>query len=204
MSVTANANSVLVPNHRSCKVLILTLCIKFSCLERGIFAVKEESAKAAAALHDYCLLKDRSLASLAQKYGKSTAYVRQLERWSSQYQWVARAAAYDAQQAQALEAVAQEERAKILKSGFALQHKRIELLDRLTNRLIVLTEDDNNLFLVDQKGKRFNDGLFAIIDRYLASIAAEMGERIKRQELSIKELPKLYIDLSPDEDGIEQ
>lgn len=48
------------------------------------------------AFNEYCLLgPGRSLAKLAEKGGKSTVYVRQLERWSSAYGWVTRAREYD-------------------------------------------------------------------------------------------------------------
>lgn len=39
----------------------------------------------------------RSLRKLAEKWGKSGAYVGQLERWSSTYKWVERAKQYDAE-----------------------------------------------------------------------------------------------------------
>ena len=37
----------------------------------------------------------RSLDKVRQEYGKSTAYKRQLERWSSKYDWIDRATSYD-------------------------------------------------------------------------------------------------------------
>jgi hypothetical protein len=57
---------------------------------------KQESAKAKAAFAEYCALgEDRSLAKLAQKWGKSRAYVGQLERWSAAHSWQERVAQYD-------------------------------------------------------------------------------------------------------------
>ncbi len=59
----------------------------------------EESAKAAQALSDYLEMgPSRSLRKLVERYGKSLSYVVQLERWSSQFDWVARAKQYDEQQ----------------------------------------------------------------------------------------------------------
>ena len=58
----------------------------------------KETPKAARAFYEYCLLEDRSLAKLAQKWGKSGAYVGQLERWSSAHHWVERVATYDKEQ----------------------------------------------------------------------------------------------------------
>lgn len=56
-----------------------------------------ETNKAAAAFDEYCELgPGRSLAKLAKKLDKN---VGQLERWSSQFQWVLRAREYDREQA---------------------------------------------------------------------------------------------------------
>jgi hypothetical protein len=44
---------------------------------------------------------DRSLEKLRQKIGKNTSYTRQLAEWSSQYDWMATARAWDDQQAAA-------------------------------------------------------------------------------------------------------
>lgn len=57
----------------------------------------QETPKAAAAYAQYEALPDRSMAKLAESlYGKSTVNIRQLEKWSSQYQWQQRVQAYDA------------------------------------------------------------------------------------------------------------
>jgi len=56
-----------------------------------------ETSKALSAYHAYVALgPGRSLAKLAETWGKSRAYVGQLERWSSAFGWVARASAHDA------------------------------------------------------------------------------------------------------------
>lgn len=60
-----------------------------------------ESTKARAAFEEYCALgPERSLAKLAVKVGRSTGYVRQLERWSSEGQWVERAKQFDRERAE--------------------------------------------------------------------------------------------------------
>jgi hypothetical protein len=57
-----------------------------------------ESARAHTALLAYAELgPERSLAKLAQLWGKSRSYVGQLERWSARHRWQERVAAYDAQ-----------------------------------------------------------------------------------------------------------
>src|SRR5258708_3218798 len=59
-----------------------------------------ETPKAAAAFLEYCELGfNRSLAKLAQKWGKNESYVGQLERWSSNHNWLERVKVYDAEQA---------------------------------------------------------------------------------------------------------
>lgn len=62
--------------------------------------MSRETGRAVAAFADYCALgPSRSLVKLAREYGKSTVYVRQLERWSSTFDWVTRATAYDREMA---------------------------------------------------------------------------------------------------------
>lgn len=66
-------------------------------LENALARLPGESNKAHAALLAYAELgPGRSLAKLAQEWGKSGSYVGQLERWSAQHHWQDRVAAYDA------------------------------------------------------------------------------------------------------------
>lgn len=61
-----------------------------------------ETPKAAEAFLQYCAMGTaRSLAKLAAVNGRNTAYVRQLEKWSSDYKWVERAKQYDIERAEA-------------------------------------------------------------------------------------------------------
>lgn len=169
-------------------------------------AKPQETPKAAAVFHEYCLLGvDRSLAKLAQKLGKKAAYVRHLEAWSSQHNWQERARKYDAEQAEWLAkqqvAVIAEEREKVIRSGYALMHKRIQELDRLANKLLKYAEDENLVWLPDVKAIgngpgaervdliQFNAALFKEIRGCFTDIAAEMGERVKttKQELTGKD-----------------
>jgi hypothetical protein len=60
----------------------------------------DETPKAHAAFLAYCELGiTRSLAKLAEHLGKPAAYVRQLEYWSSQFNWQARVKGYDEERA---------------------------------------------------------------------------------------------------------
>jgi len=62
--------------------------------------MSDESPRALAAFDAYCELgPDRSLAKLADKWGKNKSYVNQLQRWSSQYSWQARVKKFDHDQA---------------------------------------------------------------------------------------------------------
>lgn len=156
----------------------------------------QETPKAAAAFYEYCLLGgDRSLAKLAQKLGKTSAYTRCLETWSSQHSWQERVHQFDTEQAEWLAkqqaAIIAEEKEKILRSGYALMHKRVQELDKLTRKLLKYTEDENLVWLPDVKGIgtgpdaervdliQFNAALFKEIRGCFADIASELGERVK-------------------------
>jgi hypothetical protein len=161
---------------------------------------EQETPKSAAAFHEYCLLGyDRSLAKLALKLGRTSAYTRHLESWSAKYNWQERAREYDAHWIEEQDKVIAQERAVVIRTGFALQHKRILSLDRIVTKLIEMTEDEDKVWLPDVKAigngpnaervdlVNFNAPLFALIDKYKASIAAEMGERVKKTELTGKD-----------------
>lgn len=63
---------------------------------RAFERMENESAKAFAAFAVYRDLgSGRSLQKAAEMYAGSTSYVAQLKRWSSRFDWVARARAYD-------------------------------------------------------------------------------------------------------------
>ena len=74
---------------------------------------KTETSKAYAAFMAYCGLgPGRSLAKLADLHGKNKSYVHQLQRWSSAYNWVERAKAYDKAQLEKESKAAYERRVK--------------------------------------------------------------------------------------------
>lgn len=114
---------------------------------------------------------------------------------SEQWQWEERAEAYDAAQ------FAEEEKVKqrVFRSGYALQHNRVLALQKQAEDLIAMTADQAKVWVPDVKAigtgpdaervdlVNFNAPLFTLIDKLLASIAAEMGERIKKTELTGKD-----------------
>lgn len=90
----------------------------------------EETAKAFEAFAIYRDMgNDRSIAKVAEKLGKSEAL---LHRWSSRYEWVKRAAAWDdevaRQTARELMRDMAKTRARQRKQALKMQHKGLELL----------------------------------------------------------------------------
>lgn len=138
-----------------------------------------------------------------------------------EWNWKERAKAYDEYVRAEEDRVIAEEREKVLRSGFALMHKRVKELDRLTRKLIRMASDDEKIWLVETRtvimGEdrsqtteklTFNAPLFQLIDKYLDSIAKEMGERIKKQELTGKDGGPVEFEIelvgnSPDDDDSE-
>jgi hypothetical protein len=134
--------------------------------------------------------------------------------YAKKYNWQERAAAYDANWIEEQDKIIAQEKEKVLRSGFALQYKRIQSLDRLLNKLIEMTDDEDKIWIPDVKAigngpgaervdlVNFNAPLFTLIDKYKASLAAEMGERVKKKDITVTELPpNVYFDFNPDDDG---
>lgn len=119
---------------------------------------------------------------------------------AKEWRWEERAAAWDAFLDDQLEKQIAQERKKILRSNYALMHKRIELLDRKTQQLAEITDTPDGIWVPDVKSVgtgpnaiqvdlvQFNDAAFRELREYLTDIADEMGERVKttKQEVSGK------------------
>lgn len=130
---------------------------------------------------------------------------------AKQWHWEDRAQAWDAAQY----AEEEQSRKRILQSGWALDHNRIMTLIEVTQALREMMNDPSQVWLADVKAVgsgpgaervdlvQFNADLFRELREYLTDIAEETGGRAKKQETTIKGLPKVYVDLSPDEDGSE-
>lgn len=132
---------------------------------------------------------------------------------AKEWSWEERVAAWDEFLEEQTEKQLIAERKKVLKSGFAVMHKRVKELDAITTRLIGYLDDENNVWLPDVKAigtgpharqvdiVHFNSALFGEIRNYLGDIAAEMGERVKKNETAITSLPaNVYIGFNPDEE----
>lgn len=131
---------------------------------------------------------------------------------AKQWQWEERAAAWDAYQDEQLEKQILAERKKVLKSHYALMHKRVQELDELATLLRKEIHEKEKYYLTDVKQigygefaervdlEVFNDKLISEFRATLTDIAAEMGERVKKQEVRVTTLPKEYIN-TPEDDG---
>lgn len=181
----------------------------------------QETIRAAFVFREYCALgPGRSLAKLLehlrQTDGNVTARLRTLETWSSQHHWQERVRLYDEEQSKQQDVIIAEEKAKVLRKGFALMHKRVAELDRLAQKLIAYAEDEEKVWLPDVKAigngpnaervdlVNFNAPLFLAIDKYFKSIAEEVGDRVKKTETAITSLPPdLYEGIGPNDDGVD-
>lgn len=145
---------------------------------------------------------------------------------AKQWEWSERSKAYDKFQREEEDRIIAEEKEKVLRSGFALMHKRVKELDRLTRKLIQMEKDDSKVWIPETRvigsGENaqvienitFNAPLYTLIDKYMDSIAKETGERVKvtKSELSGKvdgdhtntEKIMFYLPVVDDEDNAEQ
>jgi hypothetical protein len=147
----------------------------------------------------------------AKKYsGTPPHWIAAYRKWD----WQNRSELYDAHLQQERESIAAVERAKVLTSRYALMHKRVQALDALAHKLLAQSANDERLWLPDVKSvgtgpnaKRvdlvqFNEGLVREIRGCLADIAAELGERVKKTETAITQLPgSVYVGILPDDLG---
>lgn len=120
------------------------------------------------------------------------------------WRWEERAAAWGAEVDAELEKEIAAERKKVLRSELALQHKRVELLNRKAKQLADITNNENQIWLLDVKSigtcpdaervdlVQFNDASFKELREYLTDIADEMGERKKQDNNTVILLPKIY------------
>jgi hypothetical protein len=141
-------------------------------------------------------------------------------RWyeeAKKWRWDERVAAWDVYLDGQIEQQIAVERKRVLRSRYALAHKRIEELDRLAQKLIDYAKDEKNIWLLDVKAigtgpdvervdlVQFNDALFREIRAHFADIAAELGERVKKKDVTVTELPaNIYLGFDPDQDGVDK
>lgn len=121
-------------------------------------------------------------------------WYEQAKKW----QWEARAAAWDEQQMRDLEKEIAAARARVFTRGYARMDRRIQDLDALAEALYAEALDPDKRWLPDVKSVgtgptaervdliQFNGELIREFRATLTDIAAEMGERVKKTELSAK------------------
>jgi phage terminase small subunit len=86
----------------------------------------------------------------------------------------------------------QEDIQRILTSGYALMHKRVEALDKLSKKLEGYLEDETKIWMADVKAVglervdllTFNADLFKEYRSTFADLASELGQRVKKQEIN--------------------
>lgn len=162
---------------------------------------RRESKKSYAAFVDYCHMGiGRSLAALhrqyvANDYPPSKSYPT-IANWSKNFGWVRRAEAFDRDQAAQSQAAYESRRQRILETGLAQKHERLEKLYEMFDRLYEDFRTDANVWMHEEKGigagenfkvidtVRFNAALVAEIRNTLADIAAEVGGRPRKTELT--------------------
>lgn len=101
---------------------------------------------------------------------------------AQKWQWNERADAWDTHCREERDRNIALEEEEISKSEYALKHKRIQALNGLSEQLMEEARNKENMYLIGEKETKFNDGLYGMIDKYFASIAAEKGERVKMTE----------------------
>ena len=114
------------------------------------------------------------------------------------WQWHDRAEAWDQYISELASAAAETERLRILSSGYALKHKRVDELNQLAVLLLQEIREEDKRWVPDVKsigsGKfaervdivRFNASLIEQARQTLEDIAAEMGDRMTKHALSGK------------------
>jgi hypothetical protein len=93
----------------------------------------------------------------------------------------------------------QEEITRILTSGYALMHKRVEALDKLSKKLEAYLEDETKIWLADVKAVglervdllTFNSDLIKEYRATFDDLAKELGQRVKKQEIEHSGLVEL-------------
>lgn len=136
---------------------------------------------------------------------------------AQRYQWVERAAAWDALQIAEIEKNVVAEKARTLLTDYALSHRRVAQLNEQAKQLVAMLDDPHKVWVPDVKAigngpkaervdlVQFNAALFHEIRATLDDIAAELGERVKKKDITLRELPPdRYEGIDEDDEGSEE
>ncbi len=162
----------------------------------------------------------RSINAVHAEYAKNSENPRNLDaggewyRIEKEWNWKERAQDYDAHWIEEQDKLIAQEREIILRTGYALMHKRIEALNKLADKMMQWADEDAKVWIVNKKSVSgenfsqyteetvFNAPMMGMIEKYFAGIAAEKGERVKKKDITITEMPpNVYMGFDPDEDG---
>jgi len=148
----------------------------------------------------------------SKKYnGTPQSWRDAFKKWN----WRERAEGYDAHLQREREAVAAVERARVLTSGYALMHERVKTLNVLAKKLVAdiasgkMYRQDVRSIGTGKEARQvdvelFDEGVIRELRACLADIAAELGERVKKTETAITQLPgSIYVGVNPDDLGSE-
>lgn len=122
-------------------------------------------------------------------YGKGPDNIRQIEKWSSAYDWVARTEAYD----QYLEEQRRQEYEKEMTSGLAHAGLRVRKLKNLASELEDEIFEQGNHWVTDVKigpsgeqvaVQRYNGQLVRDFQRTLDDLAKEVGGRKQKVDVT--------------------
>lgn len=120
---------------------------------------------------------------------------------AQKYQWVDRAASWDAFVTADIEQKVAAEKQHTLLTGYAMMYRRVAQLNDQAEQLIAMLGDPNKVWVPDVKAigngpnaervdlVQFNAALFHEIRATFDDIAAELGERVKKKDITVRELP---------------
>lgn len=146
----------------------------------------------------------RSMRVLAREYERRknsgsvvpTTNFKRLSAWSSQYAWQVRVQRWDDINREKAQEEYEARRRELMEKGLSQTHERLARLNEIFDRLYEDFQNDDNVWLPDVKGigkgdnferidlVRFNAGLISELRSTLDDIAAEVGGRVKRTELT--------------------
>lgn len=158
------------------------------------------------AVHAECTKNDENLRDI----NAPGEWYRIEKAWN----WKERAKSYDEAWIIEQDKIIAQEKEIVLRTGYALMHNRIKLLNKFVEKMEQWADDDSKAWIIKTQTvtgenfskhteeETFNAPMFSMIDKYLDSIAKEKGERVKKNEIEHKGLPpNVYLDFNPDEDG---
>lgn len=169
---------------------------------------EKESAKAYQASLEYCEMgRERSLAKLAQKWGKSESYVGQLERWSSQYGWVERAKQYDTEQSAERNARRQKQREE-MEDRHAEQSREEQDAARRYILAHINIDDHDGSVSSDEEAEKTKDSLRLLLGNEKINLSAVVqllknSREDERKALGVDGSQGMAVEVNADNDNVQ-